>query len=216
MRRSEDLLTPLFGGEALATISSTGGHSGCDHGSSPRPHILSSAHAIVTDAIATPNRRAVAEAHPDVPRQFAGPGTHVTNATHHLRLPHFAASSVHTAGTGRRPGHTSHCVPGPVGPMSPGSVVAVPEATRPDALHRPHPQRFGPHQFGYEAALRAHDRAVAVSEAGYLDPSSGLFVMTAAHLIARGSCCNSGCRHCPYVGATSAASGNSDEPPEPR
>ncbi|MGH9061761.1 MAG: DUF5522 domain-containing protein, partial [Acidimicrobiales bacterium] len=34
----------------------------------------------------------------------------------------------------------------------------------------------------------------------YLDPSTGLFVMTSAAHLARGACCGSGCRHCPYVG----------------
>ena len=33
---------------------------------------------------------------------------------------------------------------------------------------------------------------------GYVDPVSGFFVFTAAELWARGTCCNSGCRHCPY------------------
>lgn len=44
----------------------------------------------------------------------------------------------------------------------------------------------------------AHDDAVALGEAGYLDPDTGLFVMTAAYLLAKGACCESGCRHCPY------------------
>jgi hypothetical protein len=37
----------------------------------------------------------------------------------------------------------------------------------------------------------------------YLDPVTGLSVLTAGYLAARGSCCDSGCRHCPYVGADS-------------
>ena len=49
-----------------------------------------------------------------------------------------------------------------------------------------------------DAAARAHDLAVARGEDGYLDPESGLFVLTAAYLRARGHCCGSGCRHCPY------------------
>ena len=44
----------------------------------------------------------------------------------------------------------------------------------------------------------AHDAAVAAGEPGDVDPRSGLFVMTSAYLLARGSCCGSGCRHCPY------------------
>jgi hypothetical protein len=51
-----------------------------------------------------------------------------------------------------------------------------------------------------EATLAAHDAAVARGDDGYLDPRSGLFVLTAPYLSARGSCCGSGCRHCPYGG----------------
>jgi hypothetical protein len=79
---------------------------------------------------------------------------------------------------------------------------------RADALLVPHPSRFGPRAFGYQAALRAHRAAVDAGEIGYLDPCTGLFVMTAAYLIARGTCCDSGCRHCPYVGATTRAAGS--------
>lgn len=48
------------------------------------------------------------------------------------------------------------------------------------------------------AIARAHDAAVAAGEEGYLDPETGFFVFTAATLAARGTCCDSGCRHCPY------------------
>jgi Family of unknown function (DUF5522) len=37
-------------------------------------------------------------------------------------------------------------------------------------------------------------------EAGYLDPGTGLFVLTAGFLARRGTCCGRGCRHCPYAG----------------
>jgi hypothetical protein len=46
--------------------------------------------------------------------------------------------------------------------------------------------------------VAAHDAAVAAGEAGYIDPDSGLFVLTAAYLADRGTCCDQGCRHCPY------------------
>jgi hypothetical protein len=71
---------------------------------------------------------------------------------------------------------------------------------RPDALERPHPSRFGPDRPGYDAALAAHRAALDAGEAGYLDPVTGLFVLTAAHHLGRGSCCDMGCRHCPWVG----------------
>jgi len=49
-----------------------------------------------------------------------------------------------------------------------------------------------------ESIRRAHDAAVAAGEAGYLDPATGLFVLTSAYLAERGSCCEQGCRHCPF------------------
>jgi hypothetical protein len=49
--------------------------------------------------------------------------------------------------------------------------------------------------------MAAHAEAVARGDAGYLDPTTGLFTMTAAYLLERGTCCDQGCRHCPYVGA---------------
>ena len=49
-----------------------------------------------------------------------------------------------------------------------------------------------------ERVLLAHAEAIARGEDGYIDPETGLFVMTADHLRARGRCCGSGCRHCPY------------------
>lgn len=36
----------------------------------------------------------------------------------------------------------------------------------------------------------------------YLDPETGLFVMTEEYLRRRGYCCGNGCRHCPYGSAT--------------
>ena len=48
--------------------------------------------------------------------------------------------------------------------------------------------------------LAAHDAALGQDAAGYRDPATGLFVLTAAWLAARGTCCDNGCRHCPYVG----------------
>ncbi|WP_203708176.1 DUF5522 domain-containing protein [Asanoa iriomotensis] len=47
--------------------------------------------------------------------------------------------------------------------------------------------------------IQAHDDALAGGGAGYLDPRTGLFVLSARFLAARGTCCGRGCRHCPYV-----------------
>ena len=53
----------------------------------------------------------------------------------------------------------------------------------------------------------AHAAAIAAGQTGYMDPVSGLFVLTAAYLKKRGTCCGNGCRHCPYGDkATSAPS----------
>lgn len=45
---------------------------------------------------------------------------------------------------------------------------------------------------------KIHERACANEEDTYLDPETGLVVMTAWWLAQRGFCCNGGCRHCPY------------------
>jgi hypothetical protein len=47
--------------------------------------------------------------------------------------------------------------------------------------------------------LARHAAALAANEPGYLDPDSGLFVLSARYLAERGWCCGRGCRHCPYV-----------------
>ena len=49
--------------------------------------------------------------------------------------------------------------------------------------------------------MTAHNAAMARGQSGYLDPFTGLFVMTAGFHVQRGRCCHNGCRHCPYVGA---------------
>jgi hypothetical protein len=49
--------------------------------------------------------------------------------------------------------------------------------------------------------MSRHRAAVDAGSPAYRDPVSGLAVFTAALLASRGSCCDSGCRHCPYVGA---------------
>ena len=54
-----------------------------------------------------------------------------------------------------------------------------------------------------------HRKAQQAGKAGYIDPDSGLFVMTEQTLRSRGKCCGNGCRHCPY--GRSLAGGNSEE-----
>jgi hypothetical protein len=47
-------------------------------------------------------------------------------------------------------------------------------------------------------AQRRHDLADDRQQDGYLDPRTGLFVLTAGYLFRRGFCCGKGCRHCPW------------------
>jgi hypothetical protein len=69
-----------------------------------------------------------------------------------------------------------------------------------DSGDLPFPNPIGvPRPPGRDAAVTAaHDAAVASGRDGYLDPETGSFVFTAAALAAKGACCGSGCRHCPY------------------
>lgn len=48
--------------------------------------------------------------------------------------------------------------------------------------------------------LALHAKATARGWTSYRDPDSGYRVFTAAYHLARGSCCDTGCRHCPYLG----------------
>lgn len=77
---------------------------------------------------------------------------------------------------------------------------------RPDAFDTPHPTRLDPGHPRYREIIDAHRRAQDRGDAGYLDPDTGLFVMTARYLVDRGYCCEQGCRHCPYVGGDEGAS----------
>ncbi len=74
---------------------------------------------------------------------------------------------------------------------------AEPLADRP--LASPDPERLSPDDPAYRQILRAHDEARHAGADTYVDPSSGLMVLTAGYLARRGSCCGAGCRHCPYV-----------------
>lgn len=73
------------------------------------------------------------------------------------------------------------------------------DALAPRPMSEPHPSRLAPDRPDRQRVLAAHDAALSQAAAGYLDPETGLFVLTAAFLAARGTCCRRGCRHCPYV-----------------
>jgi hypothetical protein len=51
----------------------------------------------------------------------------------------------------------------------------------------------------FRRIVRVHELALEASQPGYLDPQSGLYVMTSRYLAERGFCCDNGCRHCPYI-----------------
>ena len=72
-----------------------------------------------------------------------------------------------------------------------------PLADRP--LTKPHADRLSPDDPAYPAVILAHTEALDEGADTYVDPRSGLTVLTAGYLARRGYCCESGCRHCPYV-----------------
>jgi hypothetical protein len=54
---------------------------------------------------------------------------------------------------------------------------------------------------------RAHDSAERRGQAGYVDPRTGMLVLTGQYLLERGECCGAGCRHCPYPAEEQARAG---------
>jgi hypothetical protein len=66
-------------------------------------------------------------------------------------------------------------------------------------LTQPHPARLPESHPAYDEILARHAAAMEAGQAGYVDPTSGFFVMTARTHADRGFCCENGCRHCPYV-----------------
>jgi len=85
--------------------------------------------------------------------------------------------------------------------------VTVPDRRLPAALAVPDPARLDPARPDYRAVLAAHARALGAGEDGYPDPATGYRVFTAAFLWDRGTCCDSGCRHCPYLNQAARLSG---------
>ena len=74
---------------------------------------------------------------------------------------------------------------------------------RPDWLDSPDASRLAEDHPMRAVILAAHRRACDSGLSSYIDPASGYSVLTAAYLSERGYCCDQGCRHCPWVGATS-------------
>ena len=69
----------------------------------------------------------------------------------------------------------------------------------PAELLIPHPRRLSPATRQYRTILALHEAAIGRGESTYRDPLSGLSALTAQHLWERGYCCDSMCRHCPWV-----------------
>ncbi len=70
---------------------------------------------------------------------------------------------------------------------------------RDDWREVPHDRRLAEHHPQRAEILRRHADAIDRNVPVYRDPTSGLSVFTAAFLAERGYCCESGCRHCPYL-----------------
>lgn len=104
------------------------------------------------------------------------------------------------------PGEDGPDAPGPsLGSGSPGAATTVPARPGPPdrlaerPLDQPHPDRLPTDRRAAEAVIVVHRAALEAGLSGYVDPSTGLFVLTASSLAARGVCCEKGCRHCPYL-----------------
>ena len=94
-------------------------------------------------------------------------------------------------------GRTSNASHGP----PPAIMDAVPTSPmlRDDWRSVPHPGRLSEHHPHRTEILGRHAAALGRNEPAYPDPVSGLSVFTADFLALRGYCCDSGCRHCPFV-----------------
>lgn len=66
----------------------------------------------------------------------------------------------------------------------------------------PLPRRYSPQHREFDEGMARHAAAIADDMATYRDPVTGYTVFTARFLADRGFCCDSGCRHCPYVPAS--------------
>jgi hypothetical protein len=78
-------------------------------------------------------------------------------------------------------------------------VPADSSTLREDWREKPHPRRLPEQHPRRVEILQRHDDALRRGDPVYADPTSGFSVFTADFLASRGYCCDSGCRHCPYV-----------------
>ena len=91
--------------------------------------------------------------------------------------------------------------------VTPGGLSTTPEQIplrivpilRDQYIEHPHPTRLSTLHPRFAEIMEHHAAAVTRREPCYTDPTTHLSVFTAAFLAERGYCCESGCRHCPYV-----------------
>ena len=69
----------------------------------------------------------------------------------------------------------------------------------PEQFRLPHPERLDPARADFAGIIEDHETAMAAGQEGYQDARTGYLVFTAQALWERGYCCDSGCRHCPYI-----------------
>jgi hypothetical protein len=78
-------------------------------------------------------------------------------------------------------------------------AAPTPQLVADRPLAEPHRDRLSPDDPAYHQIIEAHVEALRARSDTYVDPRSGLTVLTAGYLARRGYCCDSGCRHCPYL-----------------
>ena len=83
-------------------------------------------------------------------------------------------------------------------------LVALDRPDRPEPMDParlvPHPERLDPARSDYVDVMDAHHAALLEGKDSYVDPVTGLLALTARTLWDRRTCCESGCRHCPWFG----------------
>ncbi len=65
-------------------------------------------------------------------------------------------------------------------------------------LSTPLTERFHRDMPGFNLSMAAHADALHAGEDYYIDPQTGLLVMSSQFLADRGPCCGNSCRHCPF------------------
>ncbi len=81
-----------------------------------------------------------------------------------------------------------------------GSLLPMTDSgrVRVDGLDTPLTERFCSDMPGFDVSMAAHAEALESGEDYYIDPQTGLLVMSSQYLADRGPCCENYCRHCPF------------------